>query len=283
MADDKNLKTWVSDKLMSLLGYSQPTLVQFVIRLAKEGSSLANVVGKLVDGGLPSSAETRAFAQELFVKVPRKSAGLSDYLKEEKEAAMLAKKQKTYQMLDADDDDDDDGEGYQRYQEKKGDSRKRHFRKKEENLDDEDNEESLPVENKKRVRRHVTEDKDENEDDSEVRSMKRARDIRDQLEGFFYHSAKLQKSGAYRTVKNPQTVHIHPTSGLAQFVLFLLLLPRWVVYHELVLTTKEYMRQVTELKPDWLVEIAPHYYQLKDVEDAGAKKMPRGQGRATMD
>lgn len=25
--------------------------------------------------------------------------------------------------------------------------------------------------------------------------------------------------------------------------------------------------QVTELKPDWLVEIAPHYYQLKDVED----------------
>ena len=70
------------------------------------------------------------------------------------------------------------------------------------------------------------------------------------------------------------------------------------MYHELVLTTKEYMRQVTvilqglcnlhvvfiylffyvglihryrlqvtELKPEWLVEIAPHYYQLKDVED----------------
>ena len=25
--------------------------------------------------------------------------------------------------------------------------------------------------------------------------------------------------------------------------------------------------QVIELKPEWLVEIAPHYYQLKDVED----------------
>ena len=25
--------------------------------------------------------------------------------------------------------------------------------------------------------------------------------------------------------------------------------------------------QVTELKPEWLVEIAPHYYQLKDVDD----------------
>lgn len=137
----------------------------------------------------------------------------------------------------------------------------------------------------------------------QVRSMKRARDIRDQLEGllerveieissnfndfdsikkaitsgFFHHSARLQRSGAYRTIKNPQTVHIHPSSGLAQ------VLPRWAIYHELVLTTKEYMRQVTELKPEWLVDIAPHYYQLKDVEDSGAKKMPRGQGRAIKD
>ncbi|WOL07745.1 pre-mRNA-splicing factor ATP-dependent RNA helicase DEAH1 isoform X2 [Canna indica] len=134
----------------------------------------------------------------------------------------------------------------------------------------------------------------------QVRSMKRARDIRDQLEGllerveieptssfndldavkkaitagFFHHSAKLQKTGAYKTLKNPQTVYIHPSSGLAE------VLPRWVIYHELVLTTKEYMRQVTELKPDWLVEIAPHYYQLKDVEDTASKKMPRGKGRA---
>ncbi|XP_034925449.1 pre-mRNA-splicing factor ATP-dependent RNA helicase DEAH1 isoform X1 [Populus alba] len=135
----------------------------------------------------------------------------------------------------------------------------------------------------------------------QVRSMKRARDVRDQLEGllerveielssspndldaikksitsgFFPHSARLQKNGSYKTVKHSQTVHIHPSSGLSQ------VLPRWAVYHELVLTTKEYMRQVTELKPDWLVEIAPHYYQMKDVEDPGSKKMPRGQGRAS--
>lgn len=137
----------------------------------------------------------------------------------------------------------------------------------------------------------------------QVRSMKRARDVRTQLmgllerveieptssphdldaikkaivSGYFYHTAKLQKSGAYRTIKNPQTVHIHPSSGLAK------VLPRWVVYHELVLTSKEYMRQVIELKPDWLVEIAPHYYKLKDVEDDGARKMPKGKGRAAME
>lgn len=30
-----------------------------------------------------------------------------------------------------------------------------------------------------------------------------------------------------------------------------------------VLTTKEYMRVVSEIKPEWLVEIAPHYYSKK--------------------
>ncbi|KAG9131220.1 hypothetical protein Leryth_006078 [Lithospermum erythrorhizon] len=121
----------------------------------------------------------------------------------------------------------------------------------------------------------------------QFRSMKRARDIRDQLQGllerveiqtssnsqdfdaikkaitsgFFLHSARLYNKGStssYRTVKHPQIVHIHPTSGLAKEVL-----PRWVIYNELVLTSKEYMRQVTQVKPEWLNEIAPHYYQLK--------------------
>ncbi|KAM0007752.1 putative RNA helicase [Helianthus debilis subsp. tardiflorus] len=136
----------------------------------------------------------------------------------------------------------------------------------------------------------------------QVRSMKRARDIRDQLKGllerveieltsnssnleaikkaiasgYFPNSAKLQMYGSYRSVKHPQTVYIHPSSGLAQ------VLPRWVVYHEVVETSKGYMRQVSEIKPEWLVEIAPHYYQLKDVEDFASKKMPRGRGRVGM-
>ena len=33
MGSDDSLKTWVSDKLMSILGYSQPTVVQFMIGL----------------------------------------------------------------------------------------------------------------------------------------------------------------------------------------------------------------------------------------------------------
>ena len=133
----------------------------------------------------------------------------------------------------------------------------------------------------------------------QLREMRRARDIREQLlglmdrvevemasdpgaldalrkcftSGFFYHTARLQPSGAYRTVKHSQTVHVHPSSGLAKAA------PRWVVYHELVLTSKEYMRNVLEIQPQWLVEIAPHYYSQKDVDDAAARKMPRKPGR----
>ena len=29
-----------------------------------------------------------------------------------------------------------------------------------------------------------------------------------------------------------------------------------VIYHELVMTTKEFMRSVVEIKPEWLLEVA---------------------------
>jgi hypothetical protein len=37
----------------------------------------------------------------------------------------------------------------------------------------------------------------------------------------------------------------------------------------------------SEIKPDWLVEIAPHYYSKKDIADDG-KKLPKGKGLAPM-
>ena len=69
-------------------------------------------------------------------------------------------------------------------------------------------------------------------------------------------------------------MHIHPSSSLHQSQ------PRWVVYHELVFTTKEFMRQIVEIKPEWLCEIAPHYYKKTDVEDDAGKKLPKGVGKA---
>eukprot|EP00997_Jenningsia_sp_PLL12_P011819 NODE_9586_length_364_cov_17.911111_g8680_i0.p2 GENE.NODE_9586_length_364_cov_17.911111_g8680_i0~~NODE_9586_length_364_cov_17.911111_g8680_i0.p2 ORF type:complete len:83 (+),score=37.32 NODE_9586_length_364_cov_17.911111_g8680_i0:28-249(+) len=50
--------------------------------------------------------------------------------------------------------------------------------------------------------------------------------------------------------------------------------PKWLVYHELVLTSKEFMRQALEIQPKWLVEVAPHYYKAKDLDDM-EKKLPK--------
>ena len=128
----------------------------------------------------------------------------------------------------------------------------------------------------------------------QFRSMNRARQVREQLEalmerveieiqsnpadsigirksicaGSFYHTAKFSKNGMYKTVRHQQSVLIHPNSCLFDQI------PRYVVYFELVLTTKEYMRQVIEIENEWLRETAPHFYKTKKLdEDDGVKKM----------
>jgi HrpA-like RNA helicase len=67
---------------------------------------------------------------------------------------------------------------------------------------------------------------------------------------------------------------VHPSSSLASTR------PRWLIYHELVLTSKEYMRQVIEIEPAWLTEVAPHYYNANDVQDDSKVKMPKKEGKA---
>jgi len=94
--------------------------------------------------------------------------------------------------------------------------------------------------------------------------------------GYFYNTAKLSKSGDYKTIKQQHTVYIHPSSVLAREEDP----PRWLVYHELAFTTKEYMRMVAPIKGEWLIEIAPHYYQSTDVEDSTTKKMPKQIGKS---
>ena len=80
------------------------------------------------------------------------------------------------------------------------------------------------------------------------------------LSGYFLHTCKLDKTGYYKTWKNAQSVLIHPSSSLAEQKENM---PKWVVYHELMLTTKSYMRNVMEIEPSWLVIVAPHYFKKK--------------------
>ena len=136
------------------------------------------------------------------------------------------------------------------------------------------------------------------------RSLTRARDVRDQLAklcdrvevtitsvgaadlvpiqkslvaGFFPNAARLQKGGdSYRTVKNSMTTYLHPSSTLFEVN------PKWIIFYELVLTSREYMRGNLPVQAEWLAEAAPHYHKKKDLEALGTdgRKMPKGQGVA---
>ncbi|XAO25250.1 hypothetical protein I312_104067 [Cryptococcus bacillisporus CA1280] len=72
--------------------------------------------------------------------------------------------------------------------------------------------------------------------------------------GFFMHVAhKEGEKGSYMTVKDNQVVRLHLSCGLDTT-------PEWVIYNEFVLTTANFIRTVTEVRPEWLLEYAPQYF-----------------------
>ncbi|GJW53731.1 probable pre-mRNA-splicing factor ATP-dependent RNA helicase DEAH5 [Tanacetum coccineum] len=76
--------------------------------------------------------------------------------------------------------------------------------------------------------------------------------------GFFFHAACKDPKEGYRTIGENQPVYIHPGSALFKRN------PDWVIYHELLMTTKEYMSEVTVVDPKWLVELAPRFFKVSD-------------------
>ncbi|KAG8369525.1 hypothetical protein BUALT_Bualt14G0022600 [Buddleja alternifolia] len=124
------------------------------------------------------------------------------------------------------------------------------------------------------------------------RSLRRAQDVRKQLlsimdkykldvvsagknfskirkaitAGFFFHVARKDPQEGYRTLVENQPVYIHPSSALFHKQ------PDWVIYHELVMTAKEYMREVAVIDPKWLVELAPRFFKVSDPTKMSKRK-----------
>lgn len=83
--------------------------------------------------------------------------------------------------------------------------------------------------------------------------------------GFFMQVAKKEGSSkSYITVKDNQNVLLHPSTVLNQDA-------EWLVYNEFVLTTKNYIRTVTTVKPEWLLDIAPIYYDISTFKKGEVK------------
>ncbi|CAN7938903.1 unnamed protein product, partial [Ixodes hexagonus] len=85
------------------------------------------------------------------------------------------------------------------------------------------------------------------------------------VSGFFMQVAHLERTGHYLTIKDNQVVQLHPSTCLDHK-------PEWVVYNEFVLTTKNYIRTVTDIKPEWLIKIAPNYYDMANFPQCEAKR-----------
>jgi ATP-dependent RNA helicase DHX8/PRP22 len=84
--------------------------------------------------------------------------------------------------------------------------------------------------------------------------------------GFFRNAARKDPQEGYRTITDNQSVYIHPSSALFNRQ------PDWVIYHELILTTKEYMRETTAIDPKWLVEFAPAFFKFSDPTKLSKRK-----------
>jgi len=78
---------------------------------------------------------------------------------------------------------------------------------------------------------------------------------------YFQNAAKFKSIGEYMNCRSGMPAHLHPSSALYG----LGYTPDYVVYHELVMTAKEYMQCVTAVEPEWLAELGPMFFSVKDM------------------
>ncbi|EGS23564.1 ATP-dependent helicase-like protein [Thermochaetoides thermophila DSM 1495] len=74
--------------------------------------------------------------------------------------------------------------------------------------------------------------------------------------GYFAHAAKMQPDGTFRNVSGTTVLHAHPSSIMFNRK------ADWVIFHE-VLETKDktFIRDITRIKKEWLLEYAPDFYK----------------------
>ncbi|GAK66928.1 pre-mRNA splicing factor [Moesziomyces antarcticus] len=93
------------------------------------------------------------------------------------------------------------------------------------------------------------------------------------LAGYFMNTARLQKGGeTYRAIKQNTSIWVHPSSCLYKQIPQ----PGFLCYFELVETSKNFMRQVMQIKPEWLLEVAKHYFTKDDVQDSAKTSHYKG-------
>jgi ATP-dependent RNA helicase DHX8/PRP22 len=84
--------------------------------------------------------------------------------------------------------------------------------------------------------------------------------------GFFRNAARKDPQEGYKTLVEGTPVYMHPSSALFGKP------AEHVIYHTLVLTTKEYMHCTTAIEPKWLVEAAPTFFKVAPTDRLSKRK-----------
>ncbi|PGH35675.1 ATP-dependent RNA helicase DHX8/PRP22 [[Emmonsia] crescens] len=126
----------------------------------------------------------------------------------------------------------------------------------------------------------------------QARQMRRVQDVREQLvtimerykhkivscgrnttkvrqalcSGFFRNAARKDPQEGYKTLIEGTPVYMHPSSALFGKA------AEHVIFHTLVLTTKEYMHCTTSIEPKWLVEAAPTFFKVAPTDRLSKRK-----------
>ncbi|KAL6305628.1 P-loop containing nucleoside triphosphate hydrolase protein [Sparassis latifolia] len=89
--------------------------------------------------------------------------------------------------------------------------------------------------------------------------------------GYFHQAARVKGIGEFVNIRTGLPTHLHPTSALYG----LGYTPTYVVYHELILTSKEYMTQVTAVDAYWLADLGSVFYSVKEknFDDRGNRRV----------
>lgn len=85
---------------------------------------------------------------------------------------------------------------------------------------------------------------------------------------YFHNAAKIKGIGEYVNMRSGIPLHLHPSSALFG----LGYTPDYIVYHELVMTTKEYMQCVTAVDGQWLAELGPMFFSVKESHQSRLEK-----------
>lgn len=83
--------------------------------------------------------------------------------------------------------------------------------------------------------------------------------------GFFMQVAHREKTGTYLTVKDNQEVELQQSTDVHSH-------PKWVVFHSVKMTKKNYIQTVTVVEGEWLIDIAAKYYDMSNFPPGAARE-----------